>query len=209
MQFETAPANQSASVTEAPPVKRVLPKPWRARIDAFDTAVDQRLDRLRGNAIADRVFYLATELGDWALVWHIIGAARGLFDDEKADEAVRLSVILGGESLLVNGVIKSFFRRTRPAWEQPRAFRIRKPRSSSFPSGHASSAFTAAAVLGQDDPLLPLYYAIAAVVATSRVYVRIHHASDVVAGIAVGAALGRIARRVWPKPGTGRNIPNP
>ncbi len=206
MRFQAAPASQPASVTEAPPVRRALPKPWRARIDAFDKAVDDALDHVRGNPIADRVFYLATELGDWALVWHIIGTARGLLDDDKADEALRLSMILGGESLLVNGVIKSFFRRTRPAWEQPRAYRIRRPRSSSFPSGHASSAFTAAAVLGEDDALWPVVYAIAAVVATSRVYVRIHHASDVVGGILVGAALGRIARRVWPKPGGGRNI---
>jgi undecaprenyl-diphosphatase len=206
LRFETAPASQSASVTDSPPIRRSLPRPWRARIDAFDKAVDDALDHVRGNPIADRVFYLATELGDWALVWHIIGAARGLLDDEKADEAFRLSAILGGESLLVNGVIKSFFRRTRPAWDQPRAYRIRRPRSSSFPSGHASSAFTAAAVLAEDEALWPLVYAIAAVVATSRVYVRIHHASDVVGGVLVGAALGRIARRVWPKPGAGRNI---
>jgi membrane-associated phospholipid phosphatase len=32
------------------------------------------------------------------------------------------------------------------------------------------------------------------------VYVKIHHASDVVAGIATGAVLGRIARRLWRPP---------
>ena len=88
--------------------------------------------------------YGASELGDFSLLWHMVGLARGLTSDERADEAIRLSVILAGESLLVNGVIKSFFRRRRPMWEQPRAFRIRRPRSSSFPSGHASAAFTAA-----------------------------------------------------------------
>ena len=199
MRFETPPAKQSAPVTDAPPVRRALPKQWRARSDAFDEAVDSALDHVRGNPVADRVFYLATELGDWALVWHILGAARGVVSDDKADEALRLSAILGGESLLVNGVVKSFFRRTRPAWDQPRAYKIRRPRSSSFPSGHASSAFTAAGLLSQDDPLWPLYYAIAVVVATSRVYVRIHHASDVIGGVATGIVLGRLARRVWPK----------
>jgi undecaprenyl-diphosphatase len=130
----------------------------------------------------------------------MIGVARGVRSDRRAAEAVRLSAVLGVESVLVNGVIKSFFRRTRPAWEQPRAYKIRKPRSSSFPSGHASSAMTAAAVLGEDDPLKPLYYAIGAVVATSRVYVKIHHASDVVGGAATGILLGRLAKRLWPKP---------
>jgi undecaprenyl-diphosphatase len=36
----------------------------------------------------------------------------------------------------------------------------------------------------------------AATVASSRAYVRIHHASDVVAGMAVGALLGHGVRRL-------------
>jgi undecaprenyl-diphosphatase len=183
-------------------VARTLHLPGRvvARVAAFDRRVDKEIDRYR-NPTLDRVMYLATELGDFALIWHLVGTARGLVSDRHAREALRLSVVLGGESLLVNGVIKSFFRRRRPAWEQPRAFRIRRPRSSSFPSGHASSAFTAATLLGEDDPLRPLYYGIAVVVASSRVYVKIHHASDVLAGVATGVVLGRVARRIWPKPG--------
>ena len=106
---------------------------------------------------------------------------------------MRLSAVLGGESLLVNGVIKSALHRHRPVWEEdrPRPHRIRRPRTSSFPSGHASAAFTAAGLLSQGDPLWPLYYGVAAVVASSRVYVKIHHASDVVAGAAIGVGLGR------------------
>jgi undecaprenyl-diphosphatase len=50
---------------------------------------------------------------------------------------------------------------------------------------------------GGGDPLWPIYFAIAAVVAASRCYVRIHHASDVLGGIAVGLALGLIANGVW------------
>ena len=187
----------------APPgeVARSLGLPARitARVTAFDRRVDKAVDGVRSPGL-DRFFYAATELGDFALIWHMIGVARGLRSDRHAADAVRLSSILGVESVLVNGVIKSFFRRRRPAWEQPRAYRIRKPRSSSFPSGHASSAMTAAAVLGEDDPLKPVYYAVGAIVAASRVYVKIHHASDVIGGVATGVVLGRIARKVWPKP---------
>jgi len=49
-----------------------------------------------------------------------------------------------------------------------------------------------------DERLAPLYFATAVVVATSRVYVRIHHASDVVGGMAVGRALGLIGKRLAP-----------
>jgi undecaprenyl-diphosphatase len=106
------------------------------------------------------------------------------------------------ESVVVNLGIKSLFRRKRPTWENPlpRPQHLRNPRTSSFPSGHATSAFTAAALLGEGDPLKPVYYGVAAIVAWSRVYVKIHHASDVVAGIAIGAVLGRIGRRLFPLP---------
>lgn len=142
--------------------------------------------------------YEASELGDWALIWHLIGAGQGLLPGRDPSSAYRFSAVLGLESLLVNGGIKSLFRRARPVWvdDRPRPHYLRTPHSSSFPSGHASSAFTAAGVLSKGDPLAPLYYGIAALVATSRAYVKIHHASDVVAGAAIGVALGAAARKV-------------
>lgn len=171
-------------------------------IKAFDAAADRRADQLRGNAVADKVMYGASELGDWSLIWHLIGAGQALLPGRDPMTAVRLSAILGAESLLVNGGVKSLFRRTRPVWIDavPRPHRLRTPRSTSFPSGHASSAFTAATILAQGDPLWPLYYGVAAVVASSRVYVKIHHASDVIAGAALGIGIATVARRVWPKP---------
>ena len=171
-------------------------------ITAFDDAVDRRFDEVRGNPVVDRVMYSASELGDWSLIWHLIGAGQGLRPGRDPASAVRLSAVLGAESLLVNVAVKSLFRRTRPIWAgvDPRPHRLRRPLSSSFPSGHASSAFTAAGVLSPGDPLWPLYYGVAAVVASSRVYVKIHHASDVVAGAALGVGLAALARRVLAAP---------
>jgi undecaprenyl-diphosphatase len=40
------------------------------------------------------------------------------------------------------------------------------------------------------------YFGLAAVVASSRVYTRMHHASDVVAGALLGLALGQVAKRL-------------
>ncbi|MET0727336.1 MAG: phosphatase PAP2 family protein [Acidimicrobiales bacterium] len=167
-------------------------------ITRFDEAIDRGVDRVRGNAMADRVMYAASELGDWSLIWHLIGAGQASLPGRDPTSAVRLSGILGAESALVNGPIKGLFRRTRPTWhlETARPHRLRTPRSSSFPSGHASSAFTAAGVLSPGDPLWPLYYGVAIVVASSRVYVKIHHASDVVVGAALGVGLAALARKV-------------
>jgi undecaprenyl-diphosphatase len=74
---------------------------------------------------------------------------------------------------------------------------MHRPITSSFPSGHAASAFTAAMLLA-GGPATPLWFALAAAVASSRVYTQMHHASDVVAGAALGLVLGAIARRVVP-----------
>lgn len=171
----------------------------------LDTAVDTRVDRFRGHPHVDRLMYAASEVGDFSLVWHLVSATRAMAPDRRPIHAVRMATVLGLESALVNGGLKSLFRRHRPAWEQERPRRLRRPRTTSFPSGHASAAFTAAGVLAEDDPLWPLYYAVAAVVAGSRVYVKIHHPSDVLAGALVGVVLARLARRAWPLPPTGRN----
>ncbi len=175
-----------------------LPTP----IDRFDDAVDRAWGRVfRGHPLADRVFYLASELGDFSLIWQLIGVAQGLRSDDDADATVRLGVSLLGESLLVNQGVKRLIRRPRPIAAQPRPHHVRKPQTSSFPSGHASSAFMAAAILSDRDPKLrPLYYGAAAVVATSRVHVQVHHASDVVAGAALGTVLARVVTRRWPLP---------
>jgi len=173
----------------------------RRALDRFDNRVDAAIDSARGQPALDRLFYGASELGDFSLVWLILGALRGLRSERDWHAAVRVGVGLGLESLLVNVGIKSLFRRTRPDRSAlTTALRLRQPRTSSFPSGHATSAFSAAALLSEDDVLWPLYYGIAFVVAGSRVYVKIHHASDVLAGVAVGIALGRIGRRLFPLP---------
>ena len=168
----------------------------------FDEAVDRRVDRVRGHPTVDRVMYGASEVGDWSLLWHLIGVGQALLPGRDPMTAVRLSVILGTESALVNGAIKGMFRRHRPVWEEdrPRPHQIRQPVTSSFPSGHASAAFTAAGILSEGDPLWPLYYGLAVVVSSSRVYTKMHHASDVIAGAAIGVGLAAVARRVWPKP---------
>jgi membrane-associated phospholipid phosphatase len=165
-------------------------------LDRFDEIVDDLFDNLRGRPVVDRVYYVASELGDFSLVWHLLGTGQGLVQPDGFARVVRLSAALGVESALVNGGIKRLFKRARPVVDHERPHKLRQPRTTSFPSGHASSAFLAAALLSDGSRAKPIYYGLAAVVATSRIHVRIHHASDVVGGAALGIALGAIARRV-------------
>lgn len=170
------------------------------RIADFDARVDAAFDQVRGNRVADRVFYTASALGDHSLIWLLLGAARGIRSERDWHAAVRTGAVLAAESALVNIGIKSLFRRSRPTAGTLRPRRLRTPRTSSFPSGHATSGFCAAVLLSEEDGLAPLYVGAAAIVAASRVYVKVHHASDVVGGIPIGLLIGLAGRKLLPLP---------
>ena len=85
--------------------------------------------------------------------------------------------------------LKELVDRPRPSGTDPQ---IPVPDSPSFPSGHASSAFAAAATLAVFAPrwLGALFLAIAALVGVSRIELGVHYVSDVAAGAALGAVIG-------------------
>jgi undecaprenyl-diphosphatase len=169
-------------------------------VDRFDAVVDEWFDRhLRGRPGMDRLMYGASALGDHGLIWLVLAALQeARHPTDQLRPMLRAWAGLGLESALVNGPVKWMFRRTRPVQGGPRPWHLRQPRTSSFPSGHASSAFFGAALLRDGDPLWPLYYAVGVVVAASRIYVKVHHASDVVGGAAIGVVLGELVRRLVP-----------
>jgi len=160
-------------------------------LDRLDDRVDRWWNRRRGIPVVDRFFYSASEAGNFSVIWHLLGLLQAavLLDPLIA---VVLSVSLAIESALVNGPVKAAFRRSRPVPIYDHPYRLRTPRTSSFPSGHASAAMVAAALLSRSG-LTPLWYAIALLVALSRIHVRLHHASDVAGGLIVGALLGQAA----------------
>src|SRR4029077_3270058 len=165
------------------------------------TAFDERVEKWlapRRSAPVDHLMYGISSAADHGLLWLVLGGVRTARTGDLRWGG-RFLVALGGESAVTN-VVKLLFRRGRPQEHFEHAERLphgmRRPITSSFPSGHAVTAFTAAAVLARGSRLAPVYYVLAATIASSRVYTRIHHASDGVAGVALGLALGRVARRL-------------
>ena len=179
--------------------KESLPLPLGSLFSSFDKKVDQSWEHLRGIPLLDKTFYAASELGNFSLLWHIMGLSRGLVGGTAEREVVRLSAALIAESGLVNGLLKSLFHRDRPEYNDgERPHELRQPLTSSFPSGHASAAFLAAALLSNQSKYKLLWYGLAGVVATSRIHVRIHHASDVAVGAAIGLGLGQLVKKIFP-----------
>lgn len=165
------------------------------RVQHFDEQADGVLERLRGRSrVVDGLFHRASDFGDFSLVWQVINVLRGLILGHYG-EMLLFAGLLGAESLVVNQGVKRLFRRSRPTETGDPRYQVRRPRTSSFPSGHASSAVYAASILTAWDGWVwsPALFATAAVVAVSRAYVRIHHASDVIGGAVLGAVLAQVA----------------
>ena len=152
-------------------------------------------ERGRGRQILDPIMYGASWFGEDGRGWIAASLLRSRRSERPLQAFGRQLAWLGIESALVNGPAKGLVRRPRPAGRADHPHRLRQPSNSSFPSGHAASAATMAVLLSEDG-LAPLWWTLALVVAGSRVYVGVHHASDVAAGLAVGTAVGLIARRI-------------
>jgi membrane-associated phospholipid phosphatase len=164
-------------------------------IGAFDSRADRWLEPIRRWRPAAQLFHVASEVGDFSMVWQGIGLVYGLAVRRDVGEVLLFAGLIGGESLIVNQGIKRMFNRRRPTVTGDPRLHVRKPHTSSFPSGHASSAAFAATLLTVwTGPIwAPIWFVIALVVATSRAVVRIHFASDVLAGLVVGLALAQVA----------------
>lgn len=162
---------------------------------SFDSVGDRILEPLRTNKITNTVFGIASTVGDFSIIWLITGLLYAIGSMHRLHQAIALSIALGAESIIVNQGVKRIFRRERPTVSGDDRFEVRTPSTSSFPSGHASSATVAAIILiwMTGFPLAILWIIMAGVVALSRVVVRIHHLSDIVGGVITGAILGAIA----------------
>jgi membrane-associated phospholipid phosphatase len=110
------------------------------------------------------------------------------------------AVIAGGLSVQL---LKHLFCRARPLAQSAGRFFAafpclsEGPELTSFPSGHAVTAFAMAYVLSQTYPRASLVlYALATMVGLSRVFLGSHFASDVAAGAAIGLLTGYIVCRL-------------
>jgi undecaprenyl-diphosphatase len=97
-------------------------------------------------------------------------------------------------SFAVNQLVKLFVRRPRPDVDGlPRLIATMSNRS--YPSAHATTSAAAAVVLAPllPPPAAPVIASTAVAMSLSRLYLGVHWPSDVVAGFALGAALGELA----------------
>ncbi len=164
--------------------------------DKATTPGDQRALKLADQLNSDAAVHVAkivTWLGAAPVTWTLVfGAAVWLAFRRRLPEAVALAAGMGLTILFVN-VTKAAMDRPRPS--NP----LVDTDGASFPSGHAAYAMGIVAVavaLGRAAPafahrfgIVTVAVVLAAVVGLSRIYLRAHYLSDVLAGAGLAAAV--------------------
>ncbi len=150
-----------------------------------------------GCALFDRLMPAVTFLGDGGAVWIALTAALLIFRRSRRYGAMlALSLMMG--AFVCNAVLKPLVARARPF--EAGGFSgllIAAPEDFSFPSGHTTAAFAAAAVFllagirGRWAVLV-----LAALISFSRLYLYVHYPTDVLAGVLLGFLAGYFSCRV-------------
>jgi membrane-associated phospholipid phosphatase len=149
----------------------------------------------------------------WWVKWPLFVAVGGLADvRRRCGMRPQTAICAGSAAAVAAGLaaaLQGTFERLRPAFADPASVTslITTPDQGSFPSGHASVAFAAATAVAAHCPRLRLpLFALAALVAASRVYLGVHFVLDVVAGAALGVTIGLLVaglgRRLQAVPAT-------
>jgi membrane-associated phospholipid phosphatase len=195
----TPPETVGDSLARQVQARRGPASPWVERLrelGAVDRAVYQAVARTPTAALDGPVRRLSNA-ANRSRLWLAIAAAIALLGGERGRRAALEGVLaIGVTSATVNLGMKPLHRRRRPDREGAHPSRIRDvpmPGSTSFPSGHAASAFAFAYAVGRHLPGLAVpIRLLAAAVAYSRVHTGVHYPGDVVVGSVTGAGTGAI-----------------
>ncbi|SDO84228.1 undecaprenyl-diphosphatase [Klenkia soli] len=171
----------------------------RSAARRFDARLQARVGRLPATPL-DGALRRLSEAADHGKLWLGVGLVLGAKKGAPRRAAVRGVGSLLVSSALVNVVLKPLFGRVRPdaaAVTQGRAL-DRSLHTLSFPSGHSASAAAFATGVALESPLAGALVApVALGVGYSRVHVGVHYPGDVVAGMAVGAAVAAATQHWW------------
>ena len=135
---------------------------------------------------------------DHSKLWFASAAALALLGGPGGRLAARKGLVsLGIASGFANLLAKPLTARRRPTRreaEELASRHVQMPRSSSFPSGHAASAFAFATGAAAAQPMLsaPLRI-LATLVGYSRVHTGVHYPADVLAGAFIGVSAAELA----------------
>lgn len=155
----------------------------------IDNSVLNFLISIRTEFLND-LFAFFSNIGSGGIVWIFTALILLIFRRTRKAGFVLLLAI-GVTALINNFVIKIIVDRARPFITNDAIKTIiAKPKGASFPSGHASSSFAAAAILLKYLRKKGLFgFAVAMLISFSRIYFGVHYLSDIIAGAVEGVVI--------------------
>jgi len=155
------------------------------------------LQGLIGCAPLDRLFGILTTLGEGGALWIALALVLLIIPRTRH---IGCSMVLAMALCYLGGnlVLKNLIARPRPFQVDPSIrLVIPPPREYSFPSGHTMNGFAAASALWHERRRAgALALALAALIAFTRLYFCVHYPTDVLGGIVIGCASGRLFSRI-------------
>jgi len=136
----------------------------------------------------------ASVVGRGGMVWIAIMATLVIMRSQPLRALLQLCLALLLAAIVVEDVLKPTIHRERPFVAAPQVAVIGgRPDDYSFPSGHAGTSFAGALTLSTLAPGgRAAWWALALLIAYSRVYLGVHYPLDVVAGATIGMACGAV-----------------
>jgi undecaprenyl-diphosphatase len=173
---------------------------WLSEAKAVDTAVYGAIAASETPSL-DVAMRGLSRAADHSKLWFATAAAMALLGGSRGRLAARNGLIsLGIASGFTQLVAKPLTTRRRPPrrdTEELARRHVQMPRSSSFPSGHAASAFAFATSAGNAQPMLSASLrAVATLIGYSRVHTGVHYPADVLAGAFIGVSAAELAGRL-------------
>ena len=145
----------------------------------------------------DKIMVTITSTGNLGLIWiftAIILLMSSKHNDERSRIGYGILIALLLSIMIGNILIKNIAKRSRPFFHKNYKLLIKQPWDYSFPSGHTLASFAAATVffyMNPDVGAIALIYA--ALIALSRLYLRVHFFTYVFFSMILGTGLGMLA----------------
>ena len=165
------------------------------RIRSIDRWVIANISKLH-NPTMNTIMKLASFSANVGIIWWLV-CLPFLINREWRSIGLNFVISLCFAHVMGEGLIKHLVKRVRPCHDLEEDEQIiDPPRFYSFPSGHTTASFSMVGVaVFRGLPLfitLPILF-VALLISFSRIYLRVHYLSDVVAGVILGLSCSALS----------------